>query len=104
MANLMLLASVAVEVSQPSEQVPPNPAVMLPPKPIVTKNNRVVQPKYPKEGVWSGQEHHAFCYAYCLFGNDWGKVANYMYSLGMYRKSSQVRSHAQKWMKKMRNN
>ena len=51
-------------------------------------------------GRWSKEEHDKFIEGIIKFGNDWKKVQNYVST----RSSTQARSHAQKFLLKLRNN
>ena len=51
-------------------------------------------------GRWSKEEHDKFIEGIIKFGNDWKKVQKYVST----RTSTQARSHAQKFLLKLRNN
>ena len=50
-------------------------------------------------GRWTKEEHNRFIEAIINFGNDWKKVQKYVST----RTSTQARSHAQKFLMKLRN-
>ena len=52
-----------------------------------------------KNGRWSKEEHNRFIDAIILYGNDWKKVQKHVAT----RTSTQARSHAQKFLMKLRN-
>ena len=49
-------------------------------------------------GRWTREEHRRFIDAIITYGNDWKKIQNYVYS----RSSTQARSHAQKFLLKLK--
>lgn len=50
-------------------------------------------------GRWTREEHNRFIDAIIIYGNDWKKVQKHVYS----RSSTQARSHAQKFLLKLKN-
>ena len=53
---------------------------------------------YNQNGRWTKEEHNKFIEAIVLFGSDWKKVQKHVSS----RSSTQARSHAQKFLMKLR--
>jgi len=51
-----------------------------------------------KNGRWTEEEHKKFINAILLFGNDWKEVESYIIT----RNSTQARSHAQKFLIKLK--
>ena len=60
-------------------------------------NNSLTSSSSYLNGRWSYDEHIRFLKGCLLFGNNWKKVENYVKS----RTSSQIRSHAQKFLIKL---
>ena len=60
-------------------------------------NNALTSSSSYLNGRWSYEEHIRFLKGCLLFGNNWKKVENYVKS----RTSSQIRSHAQKFLIKL---
>jgi SHAQKYF class myb-like DNA-binding protein len=51
------------------------------------------------KGRWTKQERLKFAYALFKFGTDWNKIKNYISTRNMF----QLRSHAQKFLEKLKN-
>jgi SHAQKYF class myb-like DNA-binding protein len=51
-------------------------------------------------GRWNKEEQNRFAEAVLKFGNDWKKIQNYVFS----RNITQIRSHAQKFLMKLKEN
>ena len=66
------------------------------------KKNRqlITLSKSNSNGRWTKEEHNKFIEGIIKFGNDWKKVQKYVST----RTSTQARSHAQKFLLKLRNN
>ena len=66
------------------------------------KKNRqlITLSKSNSNGRWTKEEHNKFIEGIIKFGNDWKKVQKYVST----RSSTQARSHAQKFLLKLKNN
>jgi SHAQKYF class myb-like DNA-binding protein len=62
------------------------------------KQKRNTMSSYNQNGRWTKEEHNKFIEAIVLFGSDWKKVQKHVSS----RSSTQARSHAQKFLMKLR--
>ena len=58
--------------------------------------------KMQKKGRWTLKEHIQFLQAFEKFGPQWDKISKVKYFLIPTRTSAQMRSHAQKFFKKMK--
>ena len=63
------------------------------------KINSIFLKNDSKNGRWTKEEHNRFIDAIILYGNDWKKVQKHVAT----RTSTQARSHAQKFLMKLRN-
>ena len=59
-----------------------------------------IESSYNKNGRWTKEEQKKFAEAILKFGNDWKKIENYINS----RSITQIRSHAQKYLIKLKQN
>ena len=64
------------------------------------KKNRQLISLNNSNGRWSKEEHNKFIEGIIKYGNDWKKIQKYVST----RTSTQARSHAQKFLLKLRNN
>ena len=64
------------------------------------KKNRQLISINNSNGRWTNEEHNKFIEGIIKYGNDWKKIQKYVST----RTSTQARSHAQKFLLKLRNN
>lgn len=76
-----------VPISLEDDKIPSNK------KACITK----LQIKDKSQGVWTKEEHYRFVEAIGMYGNQWGRVIDYVKT----RSYLQVRSHSQKYFKKI---
>ena len=79
---------------------PPNDTTLLQKKIQSTDNNTNSELDDLNNGRWNKEEQNRFAEAVLKFGNDWKKIQNYVFS----RNITQVRSHAQKFLLKLKEN
>jgi len=79
----------------------PTPTVNLLQKKTLSKpNDSCSESENPNNGRWTKEEQKRFAEAVLKFGNDWKKIQNHISS----RNLTQVRSHAQKFLMKLKEN
>ena len=76
------------------------------PKFLITQSNKEIIENKKKKGIkknsngrWSKEEHNKFIEGIIKFGNDWKKIQKFIPS----RTNTQARSHAQKFLMKLKN-
>ena len=65
----------------------------------IIQNNKKNEIKKSSNGRWSKEEHNKFIEGIIKYGNDWKKIQKYIPS----RTNTQARSHAQKFLMKLKN-
>ena len=80
------------------QQTPP--ANLLQKKTLSKPSDSSLDSENPNNGRWTKEEQKRFAEAVLKFGNDWKKIQNHISS----RNLTQVRSHAQKFLMKLKEN
>ena len=83
-----------------TKHIPPNDTTFLQKKIQSTDSNSNSELEDLNNGRWNKEEQNRFAEAVLKFGNDWKKIQNYVFS----RNITQVRSHAQKFLLKLKEN
>ena len=78
----------------------PTPSTLLQKKTLLKLNEQKIENNDLNGGRWSKDEQRRFAEAVLKFGNDWKKIQNHISS----RNITQVRSHAQKFLMKLKEN
>ena len=78
----------------------PTPSNLLQKKTLLKLNEQKIENNNLNGGRWSKDEQRRFAEAVLKFGNDWKKIQNHISS----RNITQVRSHAQKFLMKLKEN
>jgi SHAQKYF class myb-like DNA-binding protein len=78
----------------------PTPSTLLQKKTLLKLNEQKIEKNDLNGGRWSKDEQRRFAEAVLKFGNDWKKIQNHISS----RNITQVRSHAQKFLMKLKEN
>ena len=76
------------------------PSNLLQKKTLLKLNEQKIENNNLNGGRWSNDEQRRFAEAVLMFGNDWKKIQNHISS----RNITQVRSHAQKFLMKLKEN
>ena len=73
---------------------------LLQKKTVLKPNDAKIEFNNPNGGRWNKEEQKRFAEAVLKYGNDWKKIQNHVFS----RNITQVRSHAQKYLMKLKEN